>query len=63
MELGKIMKEERIRQGMSQQELAEAAGVSKRAIAYWENGKRKMSVESADKIFRNLHKEIVIGKS
>lgn len=43
-------------------ELAEAAGVSKRAIVYWENGKRKMSVESADKIFRNLHKEIVIGK-
>lgn len=57
------MKEERIRQGLSQQELAEAAGVSKRAIAYWENGKRKMSVESADKIFRNLHKGIVIGKS
>lgn len=63
MDLGKIMKEERIRQGLSQQELAEVAGVSKRAIAYWETGKRKMSVESADKIFRNLHKEIVIGKS
>ncbi len=63
MELGKIMKEERIKQGLSQQELAEAAGVSKRAIAYWENGKRKMSVESADKVFKNLHKEIIIGRN
>lgn len=60
--LKKILKEERMKQGLSQQQLAEAAGVSKRAIAHWENGTRKMNVESADKVFKCLHKRIVIGE-
>lgn len=59
--LGKMMKEERQRQGISQQTLADAAGVSKRAIVYWERGTRKMNVESADKIFKALHISVIIG--
>lgn len=62
MDLGKILKEKRMEQGLSQQKLAEEAGVTKRAIVYWENGKKKMSVESADKVFRALHTSIVIGE-
>ncbi|MDE6619706.1 MAG: helix-turn-helix domain-containing protein [Lachnospiraceae bacterium] len=61
MDLGKILKEERIKQGISQQRLAQEAGVTKRAIIYWENGKKKMNVESADKVFKALHTTVTIG--
>lgn len=62
MNLGKILREERKRQGLSQQNLADLAGVTKRAIAYWEKGTKNMSVESADKIFKALHLTIKIGE-
>lgn len=39
------------------------AGVTKRAIAYWENGDKHMSVESADKVFKTLNVTIKIGKN
>lgn len=62
MNLGKMMKEERIRQGLSQQALADAAGVTKRAIIYWESGTKKMTVESANKVFKALHISVTIGE-
>lgn len=61
MNLEKIMKKERIKQGMSQYDLAAKAGVTPRAIAYWENGEKKMTVESADKVFKALHMSVQIG--
>lgn len=62
MDLGKILQEERKNQGLSQQNLADLAGVTKRAIAYWENGTKSMNVESADKVFKALHITIKIGE-
>ena len=41
MELGKILKETRIKKGLTQAVLAEKAGVTIRSITYWENGKKK----------------------
>lgn len=61
MNLEKMLRERRIECGLSQQRLADLAGVTKRAVTYWENGKRKMSVESADKIFKVLKMRIIIG--
>lgn len=61
--LGMILKDERVKKGLSQEKLAEMAGVTKRAIIYWENGKRKMSVESADKVFKVLNVTINIGNN
>lgn len=61
MELGKILKEKRISNGLTQAELASKAGVTIRAITYWENGKKHMTVESADKVFRVLGAKLVIG--
>ena len=61
MELGKILKEKRISKGLTQAELASKAGVTIRAITYWENGKKHMTVESADKVFRVLGAKLVIG--
>ena len=62
MNLGKILQEERKKRGLSQQKLADAAGVTKRSIIYWENGKKLMTVESADRVFKALHISIVIGE-
>ena len=62
MNLGKILQEERKKQGLSQQNLADMAGVTKRAIVYWENGTKSMNVESADKIFKALRISIKIGE-
>lgn len=61
MDLGKILRAERIKQGLSQRALADMAGVTKRSIIYWENGEKGMSVESADKIFKALHMTITLG--
>lgn len=61
MELGKILKETRIKKGMTQAALAEKAGVTIRSITYWENGKKKMTVDSADKVFSALGEKYVIG--
>lgn len=62
MNLEEIMREERIKQGISQQKLANAAGVTKRTITYWEKGEKKMSVENADKVFKALQISVVLGK-
>lgn len=62
MNFGKILKEERIKSGYSQKRLAEAAGVTPRAIIYWESGQRQMSIENADKVFKALHTSVKIGE-
>ena len=61
MNLEKILKDERIKQGLSQKALAEMAGVTKRSIIYWENGEKSMSVDSADKVFKALRIAITLG--
>lgn len=62
MDFGKYLKEERIKQGKSQRQLAEEAGVTKRAIAYWESGEKKMNIDSAEKVFKALHVTVLIGE-
>ncbi len=62
MDYGKIIRETRTKQGMSQKELARLIGVTSRSIIYWENGQRKISLECADKIFKALHMNIQIGE-
>lgn len=61
MKFDELIKKERIKQEMLQKKLAEAAGVTTRAIIYWENGQRKMSLESADKVFNALNIQVVLG--
>ena len=62
MNFGDILREERTKKNMSITELAEKAHVTSRAIYYWENGERSMSVESADKVFSALEVSVVIGR-
>ena len=62
MNYGNIIKNARQKQGMTQKDLAEAVGVTTRAIIYWETGQRKINLESADKIFKALHMSMKIGE-
>lgn len=62
MNLEEIMRAERKKQGISQQKLADAVGITKRTVTYWESGVKKMSVENADKVFKVLHVTITIGE-
>lgn len=59
---GKILKKYRKEQKMTQKQLADLAGVTDRAIYFWESGKRKMGIEYADKVFAALGVSVVIGK-
>ena len=61
MGIGLMIAKERTKQNLSTKKLAEAAGFTSRAIEYWENGKRGISLEYADKIFKALWKILTIG--
>lgn len=61
MNINKIIKEEREKQGMSQQTLAEKAGFSRKTIEYWESGKRGIKLENADSVLKALGLSITIG--
>ena len=60
-DLGRVLKRARKDAGVSQSKLAKDAGVTIRSITHWENGTRKMSLYSAEKVFRALKKKLVIG--
>ncbi|WP_315072573.1 helix-turn-helix transcriptional regulator [uncultured Clostridium sp.] len=61
MNIGLMIATERTKNNLSTKKLAEAIGCSSRAIEYWESGKRKISLENADKIFKALGKTLIIG--
>ena len=60
-EFRKILQNERKKQGISQSKLAEMTGFTKRAIQYWENGKRSITLEHANTIANALNISFVIG--
>ncbi len=61
MNIGLMIATERTKNNLSTKKLAEAVGCSSRAIEYWESGKRKISLENADKVFKALGKTLIIG--
>ncbi len=61
MNIGLMIATERIKANLSTKKLAELVGCSSRAIEYWEAGKRRISFEYADKIFKVLGKTLIIG--
>ena len=52
----------RIERKISQKELAQLIGCSERAIRYWENGKRQISIDMADKALKALKVSMTIGE-
>lgn len=61
MNIGLMIATERTKANLSREKLAQAAGCTSRAIEYWESGKRGISLEYADKVFKALGKTITIG--
>lgn len=62
MKLEEMVREERLKRGISQYKLAEMTGFTRRAIVYWETGKRKMTVDAADTVFKALGVTVLLGK-
>lgn len=53
-DFGKVLQYERKKRGITQAELAKVTGFTIRAISYWENGNRKMSLATATKVFERM---------
>ena len=62
-EFSEILLKSRKQKGFSQSELAKKSGFTKRAIQYWEKGKKSISLENADRLLTALGVEIKIGKT
>ena len=56
-----VINEKRIERGISKKELAEMIGCSERAIRYWENGERQMTIDAAAKALRALRISVRLG--
>lgn len=58
---GKLIQEKRKEQNLTKKALARLAGCTDTAIGHWETGKRKPSLEMADKILKALGESMTIG--
>lgn len=58
--VGEAIRDARIMRGMSQLQLARAAGVTDRAISYWEKGHKVPGLELLAKLAGALHVEFVV---
>lgn len=59
----KIIKTAREEKKLSQFQLAKRADTTTRAVQYWEQGNKNISLENADKLLKALDIEIKIGGS
>lgn len=58
----KILQKQRKKQGLSCRKLGFKAGCTGRAISYWENGQREISLKEAEKVMNALGMDLVIVK-
>lgn len=65
LHIAKILKEERIKKGISQEELAQYCGVSKSSVSKWEKGITSPSIYQLPKIANFYHvtiQKLLTGK-
>ena len=62
-EFAKILRKAREEKNIKQLELAHRTGFTNRSIIFWEQGKKNISLENADKLLKALGIEITIGGS
>lgn len=58
--ISKLIKEERIKKGLSVLELSKLSGISFKTIYLWESGDRNITFKSLEKLLLIFGKEIVI---
>ena len=61
-QIGTLINKERIKKGLSVEQLAESTGISGRTITYWEKGEKMPTIIYADKILKVLGVELKLGK-
>lgn len=61
-EIRNILKIERRKCNMNYKEFGALLGCTGRSVSYWETGKRNISLDAADKAFKNLGITVTIGK-
>ncbi len=61
-DFGNYLKKMRIEKELSIEFLAKRTGFTTRAINYWENGERAISLINADILLKELGEQIIIGK-
>lgn len=61
-EIIEIIKKEKQKEKITNVDLAKQIGCTTQAIRNWLNGKRKISLENADKILKILGANMLIGK-
>ena len=61
-EIRNILKIERRKRNMNYKEFGALLGCTGRSVSYWETGKRNISLDAADKAFKNLEITVTIGK-
>jgi transcriptional regulator with XRE-family HTH domain len=59
IKFGKKVREERVKQGLSQEDLAEKAGVHRTYIGMIERGEKNITLENIDKIAKALEASII----
>ena len=57
---GELIKEQRIKQGLSLREVSEMSGVSRAALSRWETGQRVPSIETFNKVMAALGAELYV---
>ncbi|MBP3927453.1 MAG: helix-turn-helix transcriptional regulator [Clostridium sp.] len=62
-EVYETFRKAREKAGLTRKELAAMIGCSDRAVQYWEDGQREITLVNADALCRALSIELVIGKS
>ena len=60
-EFGELIRAERVKNGITQTELAKMSGFTRVAINYWERQSRTITLENADRLLKALGIEIKIG--
>lgn len=63
MEIGEMIRRERLARGLSQAELADKMKVSQKSVHYWETGKRSPTYYSLKMMAEALNMDIVIRSS
>lgn len=61
MKIHDIIKNEMKNKNISKKDLSKIIGCTTRAISYWENGERNISLKNADKILKALDISLNIG--
>lgn len=60
--IGEIVKKQRMNKKISQEELAEKVGVTRKTIYQWEKGEQEITITHADKLCKALGIKITLGK-